>query len=494
MLAKKVKRCLISLLLTSALMLNCGCQGAENDPQISDNGTSAPTQESVTDSKDADTMVTGSEPDIAPAETTERDCEPIPDEWISIYSSFSVLSNFRSVINADTSGDDISRVIDSLVNKNVLFYLTRKGETFEIDWDDPITYGDGGITLYPAVSVFFSDVRSIYDLAYSIYDPSADDIYTYDPSADSFYVPYPNGLRLFFTEIDGKMYVNPDCILKTNGPDPFSWSGDVEITDISDNRCEFIWHYPDSEGVIKPDKYYLYYFDKNCTAVYINGAWRLTEVICTEKNFESIPDEWIRIEDVKYALTHFNTIMNTDNSKGDIREIIRSLVHKSILLHYTQLGTTYEIDWDNPITYGEDEITLYPALSVYFSDVKSFYELVSDVCENPEYNSFIYDPSANSVYWKYPNELRLFFTEIDGKMYVNKDCGIWRGGGPEPFTATSYIEITEQTEDMYKITWHYPDVEGLAEPDKYPDYYYWEGHYKVIYSEGEWHLDRKVGY
>ena len=228
-----------------------------------------------------------------------------------------------------------------------------------------------------------------------------------------------------------------------------------------------------------------------------SGEIVTTPAVTTEKIYEPIPDEWIRIEDVRYALTHFNTIMNTDNSKGDIRDIISSLVHKNILYYYTLSGETYERDWENLINYGDDESFLCAVKSVYFPDVKSIYELASSIYDVSTNKACSYDPSANTLYWPWAlpqtDKYRLFFTEIDGQMYVNKDCGINRGG-PYPFTGTSYIEITEQTEDMCKLTWHYPDVERLNEPDKYVDYYYYEGHFTAEYIDGAWKLDRILCY
>ncbi|MDE6579422.1 MAG: hypothetical protein K2K41_02700 [Ruminiclostridium sp.] len=217
----------------------------------------------------------------------------------------------------------------------------------------------------------------------------------------------------------------------------------------------------------------------------------------TEKVLEPIPEEWIRIEDHQYALDHFDEIMNTSNSTGDIRDMISSLVHKNILYYYTLVGETYRSDWENPIGYGDDETFICAAESEHFPDVKSIYELASSIYDPSTNKACSYDPSTNTLYWPWAlpqtDKYRVFFTEIDGQMYVNKNCGIFRGG-PYPFTGTSYIEITEQTEDICKLTWHYPDVERLIEPDKYVDYYYFEGHFTAEYIDGAWKLDSILCY
>lgn len=157
--------------------------------------------------------------------------------------------------------------------------MTESSHTFEEDSDNPITYGEEEITLYPATSLFFPDVKSIYDLAYSIYDHSVEDIYIYDPSTASFYLSGTEKPRLFFMEIDGQMYVNPDCLNKKGGPESFVQTSYIEITDQSEDRCSFIWHYPDVEGLNEPDQYYTFFYEKEYTAVYNDRAWRLTEVI-----------------------------------------------------------------------------------------------------------------------------------------------------------------------------------------------------------------------
>lgn len=214
----------------------------------------------------------------------------------------------------------------------------------------------------------------------------------------------------------------------------------------------------------------------------------------TERVLEPIPEEWIPIENYQYTFDNFESLMSIDNSQGDIKDIVRLLTYKSIMLHYTLLGSTYKTDFDHPITYGEEEITICPVSSDFFTDVKSFYKLVSDIYEDPE-KKCIYDPSDNSIYYIWASNMpELLFVEIDGKMYVNPNCCIKRGGGPEPFTETSYIEITDEYEDACWIRWHYPDVEKLNEPDKYVDYHYYRKTYKVIYSGGEWHLDDRIGY
>lgn len=283
MFMESIKRYGMSFLLASAILLS-GCQSTENDPQISNTNTSAPTQNTankddpistVPDNSEIITDVTKNETDTTPAETTEKVLEHIPDEWICIDDSFSTIVSFNSIINADCSKGEISDIIYSLVRKNVLYSLTKWGCTFEIDWDNPVTYGEDELTLYPAISVFFHDVKSIYDLANSVYGTN-DKIYTYDSDTNSFY-SYD---CLFFTEIDGKMYVDPNCTVAKGAAEPFSVYTYIEITEQTEDKCKLTWHYPDVKGLNEPDKYLdYYYYEGHFTARYVDGAWRLDRVI-----------------------------------------------------------------------------------------------------------------------------------------------------------------------------------------------------------------------
>lgn len=65
-------------------------------------------------------MVTESEPDTAPAETTEKELEFTPDEWVYIEDSLSVLIQFYSVTNADCSKGSMRDIIEALVKKMCL--------------------------------------------------------------------------------------------------------------------------------------------------------------------------------------------------------------------------------------------------------------------------------------------------------------------------------------------------------------------------------------
>lgn len=276
MFTENIKKSTLSLLTVVGLIM-CGCQNTENIPDISDSGISSAPQESAADNSDitsADAAVT--EKDLPTDEEMYAEWIQRAEEgkWIPIGDWYYALSKFITITSADCSKGEISDIIRSLVEKNVLYYLTLEGQTVEMDWDNPITYGDEEITLYPVQSVFFPDIKSIYDFASSVYGDPAEEIYSYDPATSGFY----SFGRLFFTEIDGKMYVNPNCYMKRGGVS-FYQRTYIEITEQTEDKCSFTWHFTDWMHDEERGQFRNYYCEKEYTAVYKDGAWRLTECI-----------------------------------------------------------------------------------------------------------------------------------------------------------------------------------------------------------------------
>ena len=284
MLLKNIRRSLISLLLTSVLLLTCGCQSNENDPQISDNGTSSITQDTVNkedpistgpDNSETVADVTENEASAAPAETTEELKELNRDEWIYIEDAFCLVTHYNSIINADCSNGEMSDIAYALACKNALYVLTYWGTTFEIDWDHPVTYGEDELTLYPAVSVLFPDVKSIYELAYSTYGVN-DEIYTFDADTNRFY----SYGRLFFTEIDGKLYVDPNCTVKKGAQLAFrnNTYTYIEIREQTEDTCKLSWYYYDIDKWGGTDELYKHIYFKHPKAIFVDGTWILDDV------------------------------------------------------------------------------------------------------------------------------------------------------------------------------------------------------------------------
>ena len=287
MLLKNIRRSLISLLLTSALLLTCGCQSNENDSQISDGNASAPLTDkddtittipdkdeittTVTESE-TDTTVTESQSAAAPAETTEQNSGTGPDDWIPLDSDIGLILRYNSIKDIDCSNGEMSDIAYALACKNALYVLTYWGTTYEIDWDHPVTYGEDELTLYFAISILFPDVKSVYELAYSTYGVN-DEIYTFDADTNTF---YSRG-RFFFTEIDGKLYVDPNCTVRKGAAQPFLDETYIEITEQTEDTCKLSWYYYDREKW-GTDEYYKHVYFKRPTAKFVDGAWILDNV------------------------------------------------------------------------------------------------------------------------------------------------------------------------------------------------------------------------
>ncbi len=253
-----------SLLFTTCLVvLLASCGGKEvvvtTTPTITTTASDTTTPPQTTTTA-APKITTPSE------NTTHNDDDLVPKEWLSVYTTAEALSDFDEIISSD-SPDDISAELLSLVNKNVIFFATMRGKTFEIDWDNP-NEGEGAeADLYPIKSEYFSDLKSIENLSY--------DTYSADIAKELLYGTEENP-RVLFTEKNDGLYVDPNCISNWSS-DPFDMRSYIEITDTTDEGVSFIWHYPDYEGLNEPDKYHYFYYENCNTAIYENGELRLTE-------------------------------------------------------------------------------------------------------------------------------------------------------------------------------------------------------------------------
>lgn len=206
------------------------------------------------------------------ADRVWADDEVVPDEWLRVDSRAVALTRVNENIDADTSGDPES-AIPALMNKNLLFfemiYEANAEEIIKFDWNEPY-YSDGfEEPIYPVTSEYFPDVQSIYDFAYDVYKPSAVEWLFFGT----------DGNPQLFVEENGISYLNVSK-LPNWSDDPFYARSYIEITDKTDNKCTFIWHYADREMLNPPESgYEYYYFDKTYIAEYIDGSWKLNRII-----------------------------------------------------------------------------------------------------------------------------------------------------------------------------------------------------------------------
>ena len=202
------------------------------------------------------------------------DDELVPSDWLRVDSRAEALTRVNDIITANTSGEDTESAVLALMNKNLLFYeifYVGNGEVFTLDRETPYYYDDLEDPVYPVTSEYFTDVQSIYDLAYDTYKTSV---------AEEFLFGTYDRPRRLFAEENGIMYLNITALPIWWSIDPFIARSYLEITDKTDNKCTFIWHYPDIEMLNSPQNGYEYfYLKKTCTAEYIDGSWKLDRII-----------------------------------------------------------------------------------------------------------------------------------------------------------------------------------------------------------------------
>ncbi len=263
-----IKSC-ICLLTLFAIGLSCGCGNANSDSQVPNLDPTSNSEEinnNIFSQSHEDLPETGENDDIT--DLTYGDDDSVPEDWLAVYTSTEAFAHFDEIANTDRS-DDLLEEILSLVNKNVLVFSTMLGETFEIDRENPIEAENSETVVYPIKSQYFTDFESIRNLVFDTYALSIAKELLYGTEKR----PYA-----LFDVINGRMYVNPNALSNWNR-NPFSVRSYIEITDKSDDCCEFVWHYPDIEGLNDPKEFKYFYFEKQYTSTYSDGKWVLNNVI-----------------------------------------------------------------------------------------------------------------------------------------------------------------------------------------------------------------------
>lgn len=219
----------------------------------------------------------GEPPDTFPADRIYPDDELVPSEWLRVASYAEGMAKINDILNSDASGKDLESALAVLMDRNMLVHGFFFGgmKLFEFDRDSPYDSPDFEEPIYPMTSEYFSDVQSISDLVYGTYERSA---------AEQILHGWRNGEPLL-TEANGQMYINIAKFPNLSSPS-FTAGSYVEITEKSDDKCTFIWHFPDldenniEEGYNLPESgYEFFYFKKKYTAEYIDGAWKLTNLV-----------------------------------------------------------------------------------------------------------------------------------------------------------------------------------------------------------------------
>lgn len=211
-----------------------------------------------------------------PADRVYPDDELVPSEWIRVNTTAEVREKIDEVLRSDTSAKDPESALPALMNKHVLCFDMFYGSLLPANWDAPYNSSDFEKPIYPLTSEYFSNLHSILDLVYDTYKSSI---------AEERLHSYYNGEPLF-TEIKGQLYKNAN-VFPIWSSNPFAPRTYVEITEKTENKCTFIWHFPDEETSYYPEDirtppesgYEFFYHEKTYTAEYIDGSWKLDSIV-----------------------------------------------------------------------------------------------------------------------------------------------------------------------------------------------------------------------
>lgn len=212
----------------------------------------------------------GEPPDLFPAGRVYPDDELVPSEWLRVASYAEGMAKINDILNSDASGKDLESALAVLMDRNMLVHGFFFGgmELFEFDRDSPYDSPDFEKPIYPMTSEYFYDVQSISDLVYGTYENSAAEKILHGWKSEPL-----------LTEVNGQMYINVAKFPNLSSPS-FTAGSYVEITEKSENKCAFVWHFPDLEELNAPESgYEFHYFKKKYTAEYIDGAWKLTDLV-----------------------------------------------------------------------------------------------------------------------------------------------------------------------------------------------------------------------
>lgn len=267
-----IKKYLGVFLILASLLLS-GCQKSNS----ANNSTNTESTISTEDTEGTDDISEYSPAPFAfPADRVYGDDELVPKEWIPVDSCMEGRDKVKEILSSDTSGDPES-AIPALMDKNRLIFMliyahgdSSSDYIYKYDWYSPYESPNFEKSIYPLTftSEYFTDLQDIYKLVYDTYEKSvAEDL-----------LQGWNGEQLFVEE-NGQMYANIN-VFPNWSSNPFVARSYVEIKEKTDNKCTFIWHYPDIEMLNTPENgYEFFYFEKIYTAEYIDGAYKFNSIV-----------------------------------------------------------------------------------------------------------------------------------------------------------------------------------------------------------------------
>lgn len=191
----------------------------------------------------------------------------VPKNWREILTTEEAFAGFDEITAPLPKGASLEDEIVLLMNRNVLCFGIGHLEMFEfIDPVSGLKYSSDEALHVRARSEYFSTIREIE----SLYKQT----YTEDYAYISFYGTEDRPRQEFIKDEDGIIWIDMRCVGNWVR-DPFKLRSYIEIMNVSDTNCEFLWHYGGAVDHSDP----LTHQQIRCNAVKEKSEWRLTFAI-----------------------------------------------------------------------------------------------------------------------------------------------------------------------------------------------------------------------
>lgn len=188
----------------------------------------------------------------------------VPDNWREVLTTEEAFERFDEITAPLPEGASLEDEIVLLMNRNVLCFSIGHLERFEfIDPVSGLKYSSNEALHVRARSEYFSTIREIENLYKQTY--------TEDYAYISFYGTEDRPRQEFIKDEDGIIWIDMRCVGNWVR-DPFKLRSYIEIVNVSDTDCEFLWHYGGAVDHSDP----LTHQQIRCYAVKENIEWRLT--------------------------------------------------------------------------------------------------------------------------------------------------------------------------------------------------------------------------
>ena len=212
--------------------------------------------------------VEGQKPDTAP-NNWYMDGYVVPENWIPLMLCDDAFKHYDELMGEAQEGKTVEEIVETLMNKNTLAFEICHG--YGIGTENTGGFSDPCLITYAP----FKSIDDLERLVRGTYTSEESDRCLIDNDGK------PAPFAAFF-EQDGKLYVDFNKMYIWN-TDPFNFRTYIEVTDIDDDVCTFVWHYISWEyfdyEYNDTDETYSHHNQMTFHAVKENGEWRLPTII-----------------------------------------------------------------------------------------------------------------------------------------------------------------------------------------------------------------------